>query len=68
VKADDATSSVTTFDEMLRLRLLRLKPDLFSWAGGNPQAVRAICRISREMGESSRASGTAVVCMRRTAL
>ena len=52
---------------MLRLIFLRLKPDPFSGVAGRPQAVRAIWRISREMGESSSASGMAVCCMRRTA-
>lgn len=60
-------SSVVEDFEMLLLKPLRLKPVFFSGAGGRPAAARAICRTSREMGESSRASGTAVVCMRRTA-
>ena len=35
--------------------------------GGKPHAALAICRITREIGESSSASGVAVFCACRTA-
>jgi hypothetical protein len=65
---DGASSELDILAEILRLKLLRLKPDCFFADGGRPQAVRAISRINREIGESSSTSGTAVVCIRRTAL
>jgi hypothetical protein len=39
----------------------------FSGMGGWPQTDRVICRIIREIGESSSVNGVAVFCIRRTA-
>jgi hypothetical protein len=39
----------------------------FSGIGGWPQTDRVICRIAREIGESSSVIGVAVFCIRRTA-
>jgi len=39
----------------------------FSGATGWPQTARAICRIAREITESSCMSGVAVLCILRTA-
>jgi len=43
------------------------KPACFfvSWSSDKPQALRAMRRISMEMGESSMARGVAVFCVRR---
>jgi len=72
MEAVGGSSEEDSFEVKLRLRFLRLKPEPlspepFSGANGSPQAVRVICRIRREIGESSSASGMAVCCIRRTA-
>jgi len=43
----------------------RPKRFFFSGLGGRPEAVLAIWRITREIGESSSESGVAVFCVRR---